>query len=98
MLATFDNLLVALSICLVLSRSRPSETPAERVSELPDSVAEDEERLAEWFDLVQRRLRQDDLYLEPELNLARLARKAGLPARRSVFISISFGGWPGWRR
>ncbi|AGP45698.1 helix-turn-helix transcriptional regulator [Serratia plymuthica] len=82
MLATFDNLLVALSICLVLSRSRPSETPAESVPEPPDSVAEDEERLAEWFGLVQHRLRQDDLYLEPELNLARLARKAGLPARR----------------
>ncbi len=31
---------------------------------------------------MQQRLRQDDFYLEPELNLARLARKVGLPARR----------------
>jgi len=81
-LATIDNLLVALSLCLVLSRSRPAESPVEVISETADSGVEDEDQLAEWFERVQQRLRQDDFYLEPELNLARLARKVGLPARR----------------
>jgi len=81
-LATLVNLLVAVSLCLVLSRSRPSDSPVEPLPEPTQEVAEDEEQLAEWFDRVQQRLRQDDLYLEPELNLARLARKVGLPTRR----------------
>lgn len=81
-LVTLDNLLVALSLCLVLSRSRPSDNPVESQPEPTEDIVEDEEQLAEWFNRVQQRLRQDDLYLEPELNLARLARKVGLPARR----------------
>ncbi len=81
-LVTLDNLLVALSLCLVLSRSRPSDSPVESQPEPTEDIVEDEEQLAEWFNRVQQRLRQDDLYLEPELNLARLARKVGLPARR----------------
>lgn len=81
-MATLVNVLVALSLCLVLARSRPSESPVDALPEPTEDAAEDEERLAEWFAQVQQRLRQDDLYLEPELNLARLARKVGLPARR----------------
>ncbi|RYM59135.1 MULTISPECIES: helix-turn-helix domain-containing protein [Serratia] len=81
-LATLVNLLVALSLYLVLSRSRPLDNPVEPLPEPTPEATEDEEQLAEWFDRVQQRLRQDDLYLEPELNLARLARKVGLPARR----------------
>jgi len=81
-IATIVNLLVALSLCLVLASSRPSESPVDALPEPTEDITEDEEWLAEWFALVQQRLRQDDLYLEPELNLARLARKVGLPARR----------------
>ncbi|MNC48545.1 Transcriptional activator NphR [compost metagenome] len=66
----------------MLSRSRPLDNPVEPLPEPTPEATEDEEQLAEWFDRVQQRLRQDDLYLEPELNLARLARKVGLPARR----------------
>ncbi|MGO4744557.1 helix-turn-helix domain-containing protein [Serratia quinivorans] len=81
-LATVDNLLVALSLCLVLSRSRPADRPVELIAEPTDSPIEDEAPLADWFARVEQRLQQDDFYLEPELNLARLARKVGLPTRR----------------
>ena len=82
LLATVSNTLVVLSICLALSRSRTTTTPPELPPDNQDPEKEDRQQVALWFGLVEQRLRQDHLYLEPELNLARLARKVGLPARK----------------
>lgn len=80
-LAALGNVMMVLGIGLVLGRERQQPEPEEQ-PELPakaEASAEDDEH---DFDLINQRLRQGDLYLEPELNLARLARKVGLPARK----------------
>ena len=71
-----------LGVYQVLSRTRPAEQPVEETPEPVKVVAVNDDQIHHWFVQVQQRLLKDDLYLQPELNLALLARKSGLPARR----------------
>lgn len=80
-LAAFGNVMMVLGVGVVIGREREQPEPDEQ--SLPSAKAEvateDDEHC---FELINQRLRQDDLYLEPALNLARLARKVGIPARK----------------
>lgn len=78
-LATAGSLAVTLSVWLALRHTRPPQEEATEPVSPPLAISED---TAAWFALIQQRLQQDSLYLDPELNLMRLARKAGLPARK----------------
>lgn len=80
-LAAFGNVMVVLGVGLVLGRERQQPEPEEPPQPAASSAAvtEGDEYC---FERINQRLRQDDLYLEPALNLARLARKAGIPARK----------------
>lgn len=84
LLSTVSNVLVMVSICLALNRSRTSQitsgAPAPADDEAPNK--EEQQQAELWFGLVEQRLQQGNLYLEADLNLARLARKVGLPARK----------------
>ncbi|MFV8986941.1 helix-turn-helix domain-containing protein [Serratia fonticola] len=80
-LAAFGNVMMVLGVGLVLGRER--QQPESEEQPLPPAKAEaltEDDELC--FELINQRLRQDDLYLEPALNLARLARKVGIPARK----------------
>ncbi|EFE95972.1 helix-turn-helix domain-containing protein [Serratia odorifera] len=77
-IATLSSLLVVLGLGAILLRAH---LPAHTVEE-PPVEAEQHKPTEEWFALIERRLRQDGLYLDAELNLTRLARKVGLPARK----------------
>lgn len=82
-LAAIGNVLVVVGVALVLGRGREPPEPIESaVQTVSASVALDAEEYELWFQQINQRLLQDDLYLEPHLNLARLARKVGLPARK----------------
>ncbi|KFK92313.1 MULTISPECIES: AraC family transcriptional regulator [unclassified Serratia (in: enterobacteria)] len=82
-LAAIGNVLVVVGVALVLGRGREQPEPIEPpVQTASVSVALDAEEGELWFQQINQRLLQDDLYLEPNLNLARLARKTGLPARK----------------
>ncbi|MFZ1872401.1 MAG: AraC family transcriptional regulator [Chania sp.] len=82
-LAAFGNVLVVVGVALVLGGDRGQPGSEESpVQTALTSAAPDAEECELWFQQINRRLLQDDLYLEPNLNLARLARKVGLPARK----------------
>ena len=82
LLVTVDTFLLTLGVYLVLSRTRPAEQPVEETLEPVKAGVVNDDLIHHWFVQVQQRLLKDDLYLQPELNLALLARKSGLPARR----------------
>ncbi|MBL5824381.1 AraC family transcriptional regulator [Serratia marcescens] len=82
LLVTVDTFLLTLGVYLVLSRTRPAEQPVEETPEPVKAGVVNDDLIHHWFVQVQQRLLKDDLYLQPELNLALLARKSGLPARR----------------
>ncbi|MFC0224963.1 helix-turn-helix domain-containing protein [Serratia aquatilis] len=82
LLATVGNILVMASICLALSRSGASQNTSDTLADDEVPNKEDQQQAESWFGQVEQRLRQDNLYLEADLNLARLARKVGLPARK----------------
>lgn len=80
-MAAFGNVMVVVGVGLVLGRERQQPEPEEPPQPATDAeaITEDDEHC---FERINQRLRQDDLYLEPALNLARLARKVGIPARK----------------
>lgn len=59
-------------------RQPPPEAPGER----PGAAAVDEEDLSAVFATVDRLVRDERLFLDTGLTLGRLARRAGVPARR----------------
>ncbi|AHG19146.1 AraC family transcriptional regulator [Chania multitudinisentens RB-25] len=82
-LAAFGNLMMVVGVALVLGRGRmPQEQEEPPLQTEPAGAVFSREECERWFNQINQRLRQDNLYLEPELNLARLARKVGLPARK----------------
>lgn len=70
------NLALACVMSLLLLSGRPSVAP-EAVRTVREASAEDPDIMARIDALMQA-----GLYLEPQLNLARLARKAGVPTRQ----------------
>jgi AraC-like DNA-binding protein len=82
LVATVSNTLLALGVALALGLMRPPEATVEPVAEVGGEERAAPEQTAAWFAQIHRRLQQDNLYLTPELNLASLARKVGLPARK----------------
>ncbi|VXC98269.1 AraC family transcriptional regulator [Enterobacterales bacterium 8AC] len=82
-LAAIGNVLVVVGVALVLGRGRDQPEPIEPPVQMASAcMAVDAEECEFWFQQINQRLLQDNLYLEPDLNLARLARKVGLPARK----------------
>lgn len=89
---TVDTLLLTLGVYQVLSRTRPAEQPVEETPEPVKVVAVNDDQIHHWFVQVQQRLLKDDLYLQPELNLALLARKVDCRRAGCRRPSISMPG------
>ncbi|ATM94763.1 AraC family transcription regulator [Yersinia frederiksenii] len=83
-IVSFSNLLITLVMCYTLATSARrgesiSEVPAEAgiIDNKPDNEA-----LEELFSAILLTLKQNNLYLDSQLNLSKLARKVGVPARK----------------
>lgn len=83
-IVSFSNLLITLAMCYTLATSARrgesiSEVPAEAgiIDNKPDNEA-----LEELFSAILLTLKQNNLYLDSQLNLSKLARKVGVPARK----------------
>lgn len=67
----------------VAGRRQPSrEVPGEQPDARPAEVDDDEAELGDVFFAIDRLVRDERLYLDTGLTLSRLARRAGVPARR----------------
>ncbi|CFQ56440.1 AraC family transcription regulator [Yersinia frederiksenii] len=83
-IVSFSNLLITLAMCYTLATSArrgesiaEAPTEPERIDNKPDSGA-----LEELLSAILLTLKKNNLYLDSQLNLSKLARKVGVPARK----------------
>ncbi|WP_160165603.1 AraC family transcriptional regulator [Serratia sp. DD3] len=82
-LITFGNVTIFILVVLMSPISwRQSSTEAGHEMQLSSASPHDVALYENWFNQINQRLLHEHLYLDADLNLALLARKVGLPARK----------------
>lgn len=84
LIVSLSNLMITLGICYTLANSAHSDTFSAQIQPESETVNDDagSESLDALFSAILLTLKHHNLYLDSQLNLAKLARKAGIPARK----------------
>ncbi|WP_145483677.1 helix-turn-helix domain-containing protein [Yersinia aldovae] len=78
-IVSISNLLIILAMCYTLFTSAHRADP---ITEVPVNGKPESEPLDELFSTILSALKYHNLYLDSQLNLSKLARKVGVPARK----------------